>query len=127
MTQILFVGLGGFAGAVCRFLMSGAVHRLVPLAVIPWGTLVVNVAGCVLIGALGAVAESRAMLSDSLRLFVFTGVLGSFTTFSAFTLETLRLVHGGDILHGAVYVGLHIVVCLVVVFAGDALARLIVR
>ncbi len=116
MTQILFVGLGGFAGAVCRFLMSGAVHRLVPLAVIPWGTLVVNVAGCVLIGALGAVAESRDMLSDSLRLFVFPGVLGGFTTFSAFTLETLRLVRGGDILQGAVYVGLHIVV-----------ARLIVR
>ncbi|MEE2832941.1 MAG: CrcB family protein, partial [Candidatus Latescibacterota bacterium] len=62
MTQILFVGLGGFAGAVCRFLMSGAVHRLVPLAVIPWGTLIVNVAGCVLIGALGP-SLSRAPCS----------------------------------------------------------------
>jgi CrcB protein len=127
VTHILFVGLGGFAGATCRFLVSGAVQRLVPLAIIPWGTLVVNVAGCTLIGVLAAVAESRAILSDSIRLFVFTGVLGGFTTFSAFSLETLRLVRDGDALHGLVHVGLHLVLCLAAVFAGDALARLALR
>lgn len=127
MTHILFVGLGGFAGATCRFLVSGAVPRLVPLAIIPWGTLVVNVAGCTLIGVLAALAESRAILSDSIRLFVFTGVLGGFTTFSALSLETLRLVRDGDALHGLAHVSLHLVLCLAAVLAGDALARLVLR
>ena len=127
MTHVLFVGLGGFAGATCRYLVSGAVQRLVPLAVVPWGTLVVNVTGCALIGGLAAIAESRAILSDSIRLFVFTGVLGGFTTFSAFSLETLRLVRDGEALLAAAHAGLHVVLCLIAVAAGDALFRILLR
>ncbi|MBT3346034.1 MAG: fluoride efflux transporter CrcB [Gemmatimonadetes bacterium] len=127
VTHILFVGLGGCIGAACRFLLSSAVQRLMPLAVVPWGTLVVNVVGCALIGVLAALAESRAILSDPLRLFVFTGVLGGFTTFSSFALETLRLTRGGDVLHGLVHIGLHLILCLAAVAAGDALTRYILR
>ena len=127
MNHILFVGFGGFAGAICRFIASNAVQRLLPLAVVPWGTLAVNVVGCALIGGLGVVAETRNILSDSTRLFLFTGVLGGFTTFSAFSLETLRLLRSGDALMAALHVGLHVVLCLAAVAAGDALMRLLLR
>jgi len=127
VTHILFVGLGGCIGAACRFLVSSAVQRLLPFAVVPWGTLAVNVIGCAVIGGLAALAESRAVLSDSTRLFVFTGVLGGFTTFSAFALETLRLARAGDTFQGLLHVGLHIVLCLAAVAAGDALTRQVLR
>lgn len=127
MTQLLFVGLGGCIGAACRFLVSGAMERLLPLAVIPWGTLVVNVGGCAAIGALAAVAESRTVLSDSTRVFAFTGVLGGFTTFSAFALETLRLTRGDIPWYGMAHVAMHIVLCLAAVVAGDAAARYLLR
>lgn len=127
MTHILFVGLGGCIGAAGRFLLVSAVQRLLPFAVVPWWTLAVNVIGCAVIGGLAALAESRAVLSDSTRLFVFTGVLGGFTTFSAFALETLRLVRAGDTLQGLLHVGLHIVLCLAAVAVGDALMRQVVR
>lgn len=127
MQNILFVGLGGFVGASCRYLATGAVQRLFPLAVVPWGTLVVNVVGCALIGLLAAIAESRANLSDTHRLLIFTGVLGGFTTFSAFSLETLRLVRGGEPLSALLHVALHVLLCLAAVVAGDALGRTLLR
>jgi len=127
VTQLLFVGLGGCVGAACRFLVSGAVHRLMPVAVVPWGTLLVNVVGCAAIGAVAAWSESRAVLTDSTRLFVFTGVLGGFTTFSAFALETLRLARGDVAWHGLMHVGLHFALCLGAVVAGDAVARYLLR
>ena len=128
MSHILFVGFGGFLGAICRFLASNAVQRLLPLAVVPWGTLAVNVVGCALIGGLGVVAETRNIFSDSsTRLFLFTGVLGGFTTFSAFSLEALRLLRSGDALLASLHIGLHVVLCLAAVAAGDALIRLVLR
>ncbi len=127
VTHILFVGFGGCIGAACRFLLSNAVQRLLPLAVIPWGTLAVNVMGCAIIGGVAALAETRAVFNDSIRLFLLTGVLGGFTTFSAFALETLRLVRNGDAIQGVAHVGLHFILCLAAVAAGDALVRQILR
>jgi CrcB protein len=127
VNHILFVGLGGFAGAICRFLLSGAVQRLVPAAVVPWGTLVVNILGCALIGALAAIGESRAIFSDSVRLFLLTGLLGGFTTFSAFALETMSLVRNDHGLQALAHVGLHMVLCLAAVAVGDALTRMLAR
>jgi CrcB protein len=89
--QLALVALGGALGSVLRFLAAGAAHRLLPALLFPVGTLVVNVAGSLAIGLVGGLAESRAFLTPDLRVFLLTGVLGGFTTFSAFALETLGL------------------------------------
>lgn len=127
MTHLLLVGLGGFAGASCRYLVVSAAQRWFPLAVLPWGTLAVNVAGCALIGLLAAFAEARAVLGDGTRLLLFTGLLGGFTTFSAFSLETLHLWRDGHASTAALHVGLHLLLCLGAVAAGDGLGRWLLR
>lgn len=88
MQQILYVGLGGFVGAVLRYGLGSWVQRLLPHALFPYGTLAVNVLGCLLIGFLAA---WRQPLEPGLRLFLMVGLLGGFTTFSTFALETLTL------------------------------------
>ena len=81
-TEVFFVGAGGFLGASLRFVMSGLVQRLDPMGTFPYGTMSVNVFGCLVIGVLGGLADARHVLGPSARLFVLLGVLGSFTTFS---------------------------------------------
>ncbi len=82
------VGSGGFLGALARYGLSGLVQRQLPFASFPYGTLVVNLMGCALIGVLAGLAESRQMFGSEVRTFAFIGVLGGFTTFSTFGYET---------------------------------------
>lgn len=89
--QILLVGLGGCIGSVARYLVATWVQSRSG-SLFPFGTLAVNVLGCLVIGALMALAVERESLSPNLRLLLVTGVLGGFTTFSAFGYETLALV-----------------------------------
>jgi CrcB protein len=89
--QILLVGLGGCIGSVARYLVATWVQSRSG-SLFPFGTLAVNVLGCLAIGALMALAVERESLSPNLRLLLVTGVLGGFTTFSAFGYETLALV-----------------------------------
>jgi CrcB protein len=91
MAKWLVVGLGSFLGGIARYALSGLVHRWAG-AGFPWGTLVVNVAGCFLIGGALHLVEDRAMLAPETRLFVAVGLLGGFTTFSAFGWETFELM-----------------------------------
>lgn len=88
--QILLVGLGGCIGSVARYLVSTWVQSR-SASLFPFGTLAVNVLGCLLIGALMGLSVERESLSPNLRLLLVTGVLGGFTTFSAFGYETLAL------------------------------------
>lgn len=90
-TLMLWVGAGGFIGSSLRFLLSGWVQRLVNFGTFPWGTLAVNGLGCLALGVLGGLAESRQMFGPAQRAFMFMGVLGGFTTFSTFAHETLGL------------------------------------
>jgi CrcB protein len=101
MAQILFVGVGGFLGSIARYLLVGLVQS--PTAgTFPFGTLAVNVAGCTLIGGLSALIEARPFLTGDGRAFLVIGVLGGFTTFSAFGNETINLLrHAGPTLAGA--------------------------
>ncbi len=94
--QSFYVGIGGFIGSLFRFGVSGFVHRLLPFATFPYGTLAVNVSGCLVIGILGGLAESRQVISPELRLFLFLGVLGGFTTFSTFGYETIELLRDAE-------------------------------
>jgi CrcB protein len=88
MIQILSVGIGGFLGSVMRYLMVSEVNRQFPNSYFPYGTLAVNVIGCFVIAFIGELAAVRMPLSADQRLFIFVGVLGGFTTFSAFGYET---------------------------------------
>jgi CrcB protein len=88
---LLAVFIGGGIGSMGRFLLSGAVQRSVG-GIFPWGTLSVNVLGALAIGAVWA-AAGRYDLAPGARAFIFVGIFGGFTTFSAFSLETLGLFH----------------------------------
>ncbi|HDR05820.1 MAG TPA: fluoride efflux transporter CrcB [Candidatus Marinimicrobia bacterium] len=91
MMNYLYVGLGGFIGAVGRYAATGLVQRLFPVSFFPLGTWTVNLIGSFLLGYLAVFAESH-LIPSSLRIFLFMGILGGFTTFSAFTFETLMLI-----------------------------------
>jgi len=123
MWQILYVGAGGFAGSVCRFGLGSFVYRLTPTPALPFGTLVVNVVGCFAIGALSAVVDARESFSPELRLLLFAGFLGGFTTFSAFGYETVALMRDAAHLRALANVGLHLLAGLGAVWIGYALGR----
>jgi CrcB protein len=88
MRELLLVGSGGFVGSVARYLLSGLVTQMTTASRFPFGTLAVNSLGCLIIGALSGMAEHSGAFSANTRLLLFTGVLGGFTTFSAFAFET---------------------------------------
>ena len=94
----MLVGVGGFLGSAGRYLVSGWVYRLMPATGFPWGTLVVNLTGCLAIGLLGGLAEARQIGGAEFRLVVMIGVLGGFTTFSTFAYETLALSRDAELL-----------------------------
>ena len=124
--RLLLVGVGGFLGSVARYLLSGYVQTRTSDA-FPFGTLVVNVLGCFVIGALSEMADARAFLSADARAFAVVGLLGGFTTFSAFGNETLNLARDRDwALAGANVVG-HVVLAIGAVWLGRAAAHLIWR
>jgi len=95
MGDLLSVGIGGFLGAVLRFGLSGATERWTELTGFPIGTLGANLLGCFAIGLFAAYADQRDLWQSSLRLFVVVGVLGGFTTFSAFGYESFALLRAG--------------------------------
>lgn len=101
MTEFLLVGAGGFIGAASRYSVMLGVARLLGQTAFPWGVLAANVLGSLLIGALAGLAETRQIFGASARLFLFVGVLGGFTTFSAITNDTLTLLRGGAYLAAA--------------------------
>lgn len=124
MTNIFLVGIGGFIGSVMRYLVGNYFHH--PGRDFPLGTLIVNVAGCFVIGFLSHVAEGYGLGSGS-RSFVFVGVLGGFTTFSSFGNETLKLARDNQILNASANVGANVVLGLFAVWLGHTLAALIWR
>jgi CrcB protein len=121
LESILLVGAGGSLGAIARYLVSRGVDQL-PLAAsgFPFGVLAVNVAGCLIIGLLGGLASSHGMFSagSGSRVFLFVGILGGFTTFSAFGYDTLMLARDGYVLLALGNVGLQIVLGLGAVWVG---------
>ncbi len=94
MTKLLLVGAGGFLGSIARALLSNFVQQTSDSA-FPFGTLVVNVLGCLVIGALSQLGETHDLFTAETRAFLFVGVLGGFTTYSSFGNETINLWRGG--------------------------------
>jgi len=123
LRQALLVGSGGFVGSVLRWVVGGWVHRMMPAATLPWGTVTVNVAGCFVIGLLGGLAEFRSLIGPNARLFVMIGLLGGFTTFSTFGYEGLGLLRDQQHAGAALYVLVHLVLGFGAAWLGFSLAR----
>lgn len=123
MRQIVIVGLGGFAGSILRYLLSGWVQRLADTPLFPYGTLSVNVLGCLAIGLLGGWADNAGLLSPAGRLFLLIGVLGGFTTFSTFGYETMAMLRDKAMVGAFLYVGLHLLLGFAAVALGYGLSN----
>lgn len=95
MTNLIFIAIGGAAGALLRYTVSGFVHSYASGA-FPWGTLVVNLSGCLVIGILWQLFENLSF-SPNMRSFMFIGMLGAYTTFSTYGLETFNLMREKEI------------------------------
>lgn len=108
-------------GSALRFLVSGWAQRMDPSGSFPIGTLTVNTVGCLAIGLLAGLAESRSVLGPEARLFVLMGVLGGFTTFSTFGYETLSLLREGAWLPAIGNVGASVFLGLAAVWLGWSL------
>ena len=121
------VGIGGFLGALARYGLSGLIHRLGAGSEFPYGTLVVNMLGCLLIGVFAGLMEGRQMFGPEFRVFAVIGVLGGFTTFSTFGYESFMLVRDAQYVRVAVNVGVHVMAGLALVWLGYTIALLEVR
>ena len=122
MMPVLAVAVGGAIGSVARYLMVGQMTRLLGPS-FPWGTLAVNVVGGLAIGILAEAMALKWSVSQETRLFLITGFLGGFTTFSAFSLEVVALAQRGAFGPALIYIAASVVLSVGAVFVGLALVR----
>ncbi len=125
MANILIVGFGGFIGSVARYLISGCVNQIFNTCSFPIGTSVVNVSGCLMIGILSGIADTRQLLNPEVRLFLLIGVLGGFTTFSTFGYETVTLLRESQFWAATGNVSLQVILGLAGVWLGLMASRVI--
>lgn len=118
MKSVLLVALGGALGSMARFKLSGWVLHQTPNWRFPAGTLAVNVIGCFIAGLLAGMAVKQDVFTPDARVFLFTGLLGGFTTFSAFGLETLLLLKRGEAGVAVANVAVSVIVGLLVAWLG---------
>jgi fluoride exporter len=123
LKALLIVAAGGGLGSIGRYLLSGWILHRATGWQFPVGTFAVNVLGCLFVGVLGGLAVKHDLLSAEVRLFLFTGIAGGFTTFSAFGLETFYLLRKGEVAIAAAYVALSILAGLLVLWAGFAVTH----
>ncbi|MDW7649375.1 MAG: fluoride efflux transporter CrcB [Nitrospiraceae bacterium] len=127
MTKLLLIGAGGFLGSILRYLMSGFAQSLSQSTVFPYGTLAVNMLGCLCIGFLSRLCTSSALISADTQAFLVVGILGGFTTFSAFGNETMNLIREGEAALALLNVGAQVLLGLGAVWLGYTLAAAIGR
>jgi CrcB protein len=125
MTYLL-VALGGALGSTVRYWMSGLIAGWVGQT-FPWGTLVINVSGSILIGAFATLTapDGRIFVPGEWRQFVMVGICGGYTTFSSFSLQTMTLAQDGEWLWAGLNIVLSVALCLLGVWLGHAGAVLI--
>lgn len=121
MTYALIIA-GAAVGAPLRYFLQGRIQEVTGPG-FPYGTLVVNVTGCFVIGLLATLAEERGLLGRDARIFLLVGFLGSYTTFSTFGWETLELLRDNDVLRASANVAVSAVGGIIAAWLGTLLAR----
>src|SRR5262245_41053475 len=124
MRELLVVGLGGFIGSALRYWTSVLSYRFFGQE-FPYGTLIVNITGCFLIGLLMSIFEERFIVNPTLRIFLTVGILGGFTTFSTFGYETVVLLREGSYSMGFENIIFSLVGCLTATIVGILIGRLV--
>jgi fluoride exporter len=122
MQQVLAIGVGGAVGSVLRYWLSTAVYAAAGRG-FPYGTLAVNVIGCLAMGLLFVVFVERLAEATVWRAGLLTGVLGGFTTFSAFSIETFGLLEQGEPMKAFINAILSVALCVVATWLGVVLGR----
>jgi len=125
--QTCVIGMGGFVGASLRFIISTKVQQLNTGAFFPWGTLTVNLLGCLLIGILFQLNETCQIFSPEIKHFIFIGILGSLTTYSTFSNDSLNLILDQRYVASAIYMSTQLIVGLFAVFMGRWLGKTITQ
>lgn len=122
MTNILAIAFGGALGAVARYLSSQWVYATLGKS-FPFGTLFVNVVGSFAMGVLAVLLIERLAFAPEVRAFLLIGFLGSFTTFSTFSLETVNLLGSGEVLKAGINIIISVFVCVAACWMGMILGR----
>ncbi len=125
MKQVLLVGLGGFLGAIARYGVAVFVTHYFQNARLPYHTLAVNIVGCFFIGLFGCLLGRVSVGAAELKLVLIVGLLGGFTTFSAFGNDTMLLFRKGNILMGLAYIMLSVFCGLIAVWLGHKSSQII--
>ncbi|SHI66818.1 CrcB protein [Clostridium cavendishii DSM 21758] len=123
MQKLLYVGIGGFIGASLRYLISLAAPKIFGNN-LPYGTLIVNILGGILIGLIMEISLTTNLISPNLKLFLTTGIMGGLTTFSTFSYETISLLCSGSYILGFLNICLNLFLSLGGVVLGKFLAHL---
>ena len=122
MTNIMFIAAGGATGALLRYWMSNSVYALLGRA-FPYGTLSVNIIGSVLMGLCYVMLFERLDVGVQWRAGLMIGLLGAFTTFSTFSIETLNMLESGDQMRAVVNILLSVTLCIIGCWAGMVIGR----
>jgi fluoride exporter len=126
MINVLLIGLGGFLGTIARYFLSGLIAQKLG-ETFPWGTLIVNVTGSLIIGFIASVSDpdGRFLIHPNARQFIMIGILGGYTTFSSFSLQTFLLLKESQWLYAGVNVMFSVFLCMVAVWLGHIFGKLL--
>lgn len=120
---LLIIGAGGFFGTILRYLVSKYFQQIL-FSSFPYGTFIVNITGCLIMGIIYGIAQRHALISDELRLFLTVGFCGGFTTFSTFANENLGFLRDGEFLQFALYTGLTVFLGLIALYLGNLIVKM---
>lgn len=123
---LLLIGTGGFLGSISRYLLQDMVMKKIPSA-FPFGTFLVNVSGCFLIGLIYGLSVKSRIMTEEMRFLLATGFCGGFTTFSTFSYESLALLKEGNYLYCSLYIFLSILTGILATFAGYGIIQQLIK